>query len=135
VNEEGPRRRDGVERVLDLAEHLEPSDRALLSAIYERGMTATAFAEAAGQKARTVRYRVRKLLDRVSSPGYRAIVAQREAWPRERQRVAEAVFLAGRTQRDAAKRLGMSLHQVRTEIERIRGLIEANGVTNGEVAG
>jgi DNA-directed RNA polymerase specialized sigma24 family protein len=116
--------RDQIDRLLRLADDLDPADRALIRSIYDRGMSAGELARAIGRTPRTVNRRLERLVRRVSNPAYRFILRERRSWPAVRRRVAELVFLRGGTQRAAATATGLSLHQTRREIERIRVLID-----------
>ncbi len=118
-------RQNWAGRILELAEHLAPGDRALISMIYYHGMTASEFARAAGTHRRSVAMRIRRLVDRITSDTYQRVVAIHKTWPPQRQAVAEAIFLQGMTQREAAKRLDISLHRVRRECDHIRAVVEA----------
>ena len=116
--------RGAVERMLDLAEHLPASDRALLRGIYDRGMTAAELARMLGLRPRGVRARIQRLVERIGSPRFAFIVRNRGRWPRVRRCIAEMVFLQGRSQREAAETLGLGVHRVRREVDRIRLLID-----------
>jgi DNA-directed RNA polymerase specialized sigma24 family protein len=119
--------RGTIERLLDLAEHLPDPDRALLRGIYDRGMTAAELARVLGRRPRGIRRRIQCLVERVGSPRFTFIVRNRRRWPKERRCIAEMVFLQGRSQREAAESLGIGVHRVRLEVDRIRLLIdEAN---------
>jgi DNA-binding transcriptional regulator LsrR (DeoR family) len=96
----------------------------LLRSVYDRGMSASELAQAVGVRPRTVRRRVRRLVQRVSSPAFTFIVRAEHAWPHRRRLIGHLFFLQGRTQRAVAARLGMSVHQVRREIDHIRGLMD-----------
>jgi DNA-directed RNA polymerase specialized sigma24 family protein len=116
------RKRAHAERVLAMAEHLGPSDRALLRGIYDQGMTASDFAQAAGTRPRGIRRRVRRLVRRLNSPIFLMVAGSAEGWPEPRRKVGELVFLKGWSQRETATRLGMSLHRVRQEVSTIHAL-------------
>jgi DNA-directed RNA polymerase specialized sigma24 family protein len=120
-------RRDAMEQVMTLARHLDTPDRDLVRSIYDRGLTAAELARASGQSAPRIRRRLNKVLNRLASPEYRFVLRFGETWPGERKRVGEAIFVMGWTQRDAAKRTGLSLHTVRTEQARIEAMMEAFG--------
>ncbi len=117
-----PRHRDTAERLLSYADLLDRADRALLLAIFDRGLSAAEFARAMDQPPRTVRQRVQRLVERIGSARFQFVIRNRYGWPTARRQVGQAVFLRGLTQRRAAAQLGLSLHQVRQEIERIRTL-------------
>jgi DNA-directed RNA polymerase specialized sigma24 family protein len=113
-----------AECLLDLADHLPSSDRALLRGIYDRGMTAADLARVAGQRPHTVRQRVQRLVERIGSPGFIFVLRSSRRWPQVRRNVGELVFLQGYSQRAAATTLGLSLHRVRQEVDHIRLLLD-----------
>lgn len=116
--------RDMAERLLDIAEHLSTSDAALIRAVYDRGMTATAFAKAARQQPRSLRLRLQRLVARITTPNFLRILALHRRWPPFRREVARAIFLRNESQRRAAARLGVSIHRIRRECDCIRALAE-----------
>jgi DNA-directed RNA polymerase specialized sigma24 family protein len=130
-SDEPLRRRGVIERLLDRANYLTSSDRALLRGIYDRGMDASDVARVMGRRPRGVRQRVQRLVEHLNSPDFTFILRAGRRWPKTRRRVGELVFLQGLTQREAAARLGISLHHLRREIERIRALIDEANVTEG----
>ena len=117
-------RRASAERLLDYADHLDGSDRALLRAVFDRGLTSTDLARVIGQEPRAVRRRVQRLVERIGSASFQFVMRNCDGWPSSRRQVGESIILRGSTQRRAAVQLGLSLHQVRQEIERIRALYE-----------
>jgi len=116
--------RSFAERVVDLADHLPASDRALLRGIYDRGMSAAEFARAIGQRPRTVRRRVHRLLSRVTSPAFQFVLRSAGRWPERRRRVGTLVFLHGCSIRGTARQLGVSQHRIRQETDGIRVLLQ-----------
>lgn len=119
------RRRRGGEVsdiVIRRAEWLRPDERALLHAIYGDGMTASRVAELSALDARVVRRRVRQLVYRCLSELFVFVLREREGWSTRRRQVATACVLHGRSMRDAARELGVSLHTVRREMEAVRAL-------------
>jgi DNA-directed RNA polymerase specialized sigma24 family protein len=117
--------------MLDLAEHLAASDRALLRGIYDRGMTAAELARVLGRRPRGVQRRIQRLVERIGSPKYTFIVRNSRRWPKVRRRIAEMVFLQGRSQREAAETLGLGVHHVRREVDRIHLLIDEANAEGG----
>ena len=117
-------RRVSAERLLDYADHLEGSDRALLRAVFDRGLTSTDLARVIGEEPRAVRRRVQRLVERIGSASFQFVMRNCEGWPSSRRRVGESIVLRGSTQRQAAVQLGLSLHQVRREMEHIQALYE-----------
>lgn len=133
ANPMGRERRDQIERFLQWAEHLDEHDRALVRAIYDRGMPAAEVARATRSEPRVVRRRLRQVTERMTCEAFAAVLRLRAGWPAARRAVAEAVWLRGRTQREAARETGLSLHHVRQEIERIRAALEAEGAADPTV--
>ncbi len=117
-------RADIAFKLLDLAEYLPEEDRVLLQAVYDRGMRPIDFARAIRARPRTIRHRVRGLMERVSSPLFQFVAAQQGAWPIQRRLIAELTVFRGRSQREVARRLGISLHHVRQELIRISAQCE-----------
>lgn len=119
------RRQEWAKRLLDHIDDLDRQDRAVLHGVYRLGMTVTDLAAALGLQPRTVRQRVLRLAQRVISPEFQYIVHHRRSWPKSRRAIAERVILRGRAQREVAEELGLSIHRVRQECDRIRHALEA----------
>lgn len=115
-----------VDRIVELASHLPPGDRALITSVYERGMCPAEVARTAGKPARTIRRKVQRLVKRISSPEFTFVLHSRHRWPHSTRKIAEAIILRGEPQRHAAARLNVTLHRVRRELERIRAVAELN---------
>lgn len=133
------RRRRGMraasERLVAGAAWLLPSDRALVVAVYGQGMRASDVAAAAGLGARVVRRRLRRLCERVLSELFWFVVGARDAWPSVRRRVATACVLQGRSKRETARFLQVTLHRVRAELAVVEALFaERRGGAQGRVA-
>lgn len=116
------RTRELAEIVVDHAQELMPDDRAVLCAIYRDGMTARDVADLRREPARRLRGRVRRLVARVLSDRFLFVLRYRNEWPQTRRRVAKACVLEGRSMRDGAKHLHMTLHAVRREMDVIHVL-------------
>jgi len=116
--------REWAETIASRAEHLLPEDRALVRAVFGDGMDAKRVARLQGEPSRTVRRRVRSLAARVLSPEFEFVLARRDAWPRTRRLVATACVVQGRTLREAASHLQMSLHAVRRQMDAVRALMD-----------
>jgi len=117
--------REHVERLVQLAEHLEEADAALIRAVYERGLSASELARATRQRRQRIQRRLAQLVSRLSSRAFRLVVRSRERWSGPRRLVGELIFLQGHTQREAARRAGLSLHEVRQHVASIRALADA----------
>ncbi len=125
-------RRELVERMLNLAELLGPSDKALVQAVLDRGISVSQFARAFGRRPRTVRKRLHRLVDHVGSDRFQFIVHHRRRWPTRRRQVADLVFLRGVTQQEAARRLSITIHQLRMEIHGIETLCDSDAAEHIE---
>lgn len=119
------RSRELSELLVAAAEWTAPEDRAVIHAIYRDGMTARALAELRQVPARVVRRQVRRLASRLLSPRYLFVVRNRDHWPSLRRRVATVCVVHGRTMRQAAEFLGVSLHTVRREMSIVDALFNA----------
>ncbi len=115
------------EVIVARAEFLLPDDRALVCAVFGEGMDSERVARLRGETARGVRRRVRKLAERVMSREFEVVAGHRDAWPRARRLVATACVLQGRTMREAARHLRMTLHEVRRQMDLVRALVDAEG--------
>ncbi len=115
-----------ADRLVSRADFLLPEDRALIRAVFRDGLTAQAVARAARVSPRTTRLRIRLLVRRLLSHRYTFVVAQRDLWPAGRRRVATAHILQGRTFRQTAAHLRMTVHHVRRELAAVRALIDAD---------
>ena len=113
-----------AEKVVMRAEFLDSADRALLQAVFDRGMTAAEIARATGEKPQSMRRRVQRLVERLGSNPYQFVMRQKKDWPPCQQKVGESVFLRGLSHRETSQLLGISLHSVRREVERIRSLYD-----------
>lgn len=113
-----------AEKVVMRAEFLDSADRALLQAVFDRGITAAEIARAIGERPETMQRRVQRLVERLGSNPYQFVMQQLKDWPPCQQRVGESVFLRGLSHREASQHLGISLHRVRREVERIRSLYD-----------
>jgi len=119
------RQRALTETLLDRAEHLPADDRALLESVYREGASVSGLAELLNTPARSLRRRVRRLVQRVLSERYVFVAHRRREWSPTRRRVAEACVLGGRSLREAASELRLSLHAVRRHADAIHAMYEA----------
>ena len=114
-------------RLLHLADHLPEADRALLQAVYDRGMQPCDFARAVRQRPRAIQYRIRRIITRIGSPMFQFVVGQQMVWNEPRRSIAELAILRGVSQREVARRLGVSVHRVRQEVSLVRAQCEMQG--------
>jgi DNA-binding NarL/FixJ family response regulator len=116
--------RETAERLARLAVHLAAPDRLLVEAVLKEGRrlpevvemltppTAVG-AEAVARARRQIRRRFHQLIARMRTEEFWLVAEQKDRWPTLQRRVAIACVLHGLTQREAAARLGLSLHTVR----------------------
>lgn len=119
------KRRDLSDHLLLRAEWLEPSERALVEAVYRDGRSAIELAALAGRTPRSMRRRLRRIVRRVLAPEFVFVAQRRSRWTASRRRVADACILHGRSMREAATELGLTLHTIRRHMEAIRAQIES----------
>lgn len=122
------RRQDLAEAVIRRSAWLLPDDRALLRTVYQDGVRIASLATLRGrsESPRSLRRRVRVLVQRVLSARFTFVLRERDRWPPTRRRVAAACVLQGRTMRSAAHHLQISLHEVRRHLDAINALLSAS---------
>lgn len=116
-------RRDVADRVLDRSEWLDQADRALVAQVIGNGARTGDLARIAGVSPRTIQRRIAKLIDRLLDPEVVHVLREHQRWPAPTRSVALAVWVRGRTLRQAAAELRLSLHQVRQQLQLARGLM------------
>lgn len=121
------RTRELTDLVLTRAEHLAPEDRALVEAIYDRGMRVRALAHLRGEPVRSVRRKVRAIVVRMMSPRFEFVIRESKSWTPTRRRIAIACILHGKTLREASDSLHISLHLVRRHMDAVNVLADARG--------
>lgn len=107
------------------AAFLAPEDAALVRGVYEAGMSSVELARLMNLRPQTVRARLRRLLRHLDSGLFLFVLRHRGDWMRERRQVAELRVLQRRSLREAVRRSGLSLHQVRRHDDAIRAQFEA----------
>lgn len=121
------RARKWAEELVSRAGDLPEPDRALIHAVSDQGLPVTRIATESGQSVRALRRRVRTLATRITSPQYRLVILYRRRWSRTRRAVGTICFLDGRSQREAARELGLSLYTVRKHHAAIMAMCEVGG--------
>lgn len=116
---------DLARTVADRAHWCMPEERALIEAMYRQGMTAQQIAKLRDEPATAIRRRIRTVVRRVLSPRFVFVLRHRDQWPPMRKRVATACILQGRTLREAAAHLHLSLHAVRRQMDAITGMFDS----------
>jgi len=103
-------------------EYLPARDRALLEAVFVHGRRLSEIAALTGEGARRVRRRVVKLVERVSSPAFDAVVWHRSEWPAAMSAVGVAVFLRGQPAWAAGKEAGVCRSRAQEYARAIRAI-------------
>ena len=111
-----------AERLLALIDFLPPGDRELMRAVFADGRSAASIARMAGRSPLVVQRRIAGLLDRIESTEFAVVVMHADGWPDRRAAIARTCIVEGLSTRTAARRLGISVHQVRLEMVAIRSL-------------
>lgn len=123
-----------AERLLALIDFLPPGDRELMRAVFADGRSAASIARMAGRSPLVVQRRIAGLLDRIESTEYAVVVVHADQWPDRRAAIARTCIVEGLSTRTAARRLGISVHQVRLELVVIRSLAASIAEERGERA-
>lgn len=113
-----------AEFLVNRAALLLPTDKALILAVYRDNLAASDVAALLGSPhtPRSVRRRLRALLVRMLSRRFDYVLQASDDWPRTRKLVARCCILQGRTLRNTADHLRISLHTVRREMAIIDAL-------------
>ena len=130
------RRRETVELILNRSAYLPDRDRLLIEGVFGEGHSVTELSALTGEAPRTLRRRVRRIVQRMVGVGqvgagrgggdkFLFVVRHMDNWAPTRRRVAEVCVLEGLSLRQAADRLGLSLYAVRRHHEAINAQLEA----------
>lgn len=114
-----------AEWVCQLAEHLPGPERELVLSVFRQGRPVNELAELMRVPTESLRRRLRRVINRLTSPEYAFVAARRREWPPSLRAVATAVILEGKSLRAAERELRLSMHVVRTL--RQRALAMARG--------
>lgn len=117
---------DLARTIAERAEWCLPDDRALVQAMYQQGLSAAQIAQLRDAPVQLVRRRIKSVVRRVLSPRYLFVLRHRDAWSPSRRRVATACVLQGRTLRQTARHLQVSLYTVRRQMDAVSALFEAH---------
>lgn len=104
---------------------LAPSDRQLVEQVIGRGVRPSSIAAVQGVSSRVVQRRLARLIDRLTDEEALVVMRTHDRWPAKTASVALSVWVRGRSQRQAARELGLSLHDVRKHVHIVRGLLAA----------
>lgn len=116
--------RERAERILSRAKYLPRHERWLIEAVFEDGWTIRRIAELCRAHPRVMSKRIARIVARLQSPEFAFVAVRLKSWGRTRRAVGRACILEGLSQREAARRLGVSLHVVRRHYLAIQGMVE-----------
>ena len=119
--------RSHAETIQERAAWLGEADEVLLLAVYRDGQSAAEIARLRGEDVRRTRRRIRNAVTRVFDPRLAFVVSRANAWSRSRRRVARSLFQHGRSIRQAAHELGLTIHQVRRHRDAVLDEMRAMG--------
>lgn len=119
------RSRGFVAEVARQAQHLPPTERALLLQVFSEGKTVAEIAKERGEPPRRLARRIKRLTSRVLDPRYRYVTEHRQSWRPTRRKVAGACVIEGLSIREAAAKLRLSPYTVRKQREAIDALFES----------
>ena len=119
-------------RLVRRAHWLEPEDRELILAVFDRGQTACSIGTISSQPPRVVRRRIKALAERLCDPRVAYVVAHRNAWGSSRRRVTHELFIRGRSMRQVSQLLSISLHCVRKHRDAIEAMVNAADEQRGQ---
>lgn len=108
--------------LLERAPWLAPGDRTLIELVFREGRTLREIASLLDQPPPAIRRRLRRIATRLLDPLTAYVAAHADTWPPTRRRIAVACVLQGLSMREAAQRLGLSLHTVRRHMAAVREL-------------
>jgi len=115
--------RRSVERFVELAQHFEDADRLLVEQVYLHGMSMAEVARATGDHPRNVQRRMQTLMQRAQDPTFEYLTRRRHTLPRDLQVTARLRILQGQSLRRITRLTGRKLHDVRTQVEQIHGIV------------
>ena len=119
------RQRDLADSILSRAEYLARPDRTLILAVYEDNRRISHLARMMGLHPRSLRRRIRRLIERMMSPKFAFVAARRDQWSATQRRVATACVLHGLSIKAASEQLKLSHYTVRKHCDIVQTLFSA----------
>ncbi|MEM9019303.1 MAG: hypothetical protein AAGC44_01970 [Planctomycetota bacterium] len=116
--------RDRPEQVVRLAQHLPTLERRLIEQHLMDGLAVADLARLYREHPRTTRRRIERLVTRMHSPEFRLTVLHPDLLPRELRRVAQLLFVQGRSLRETARLTRRTLHRIRNQRTAIQALAQ-----------
>jgi len=115
-----------IDTIRRRADWLDEPERSLVLAMFRDGRPATEIAAIAGIEPRQARRRIRRAVERLFDPRFLYVLAHAARWSTTRQRVARALFQHGRSIRQTARALDLTIHEVRRHRDAICARAEAH---------
>lgn len=126
-------RREYAAMLVERAAWITPDDRELVEAVFGEGLSVVAYTRRRREtdpvspvSVRSARRRLRKVITRLLSPRFAFVINNRSDWSASRRRVAMACVVRGLSLREAARKMGMSLHAVRRHMDAVEALYLAS---------
>ncbi len=113
-------------RVIRRAHWLDPYDREIALAYFDRGMKGADIGALLNIDPRHVRKRIKQIVLLLEDPRCAYVVAHRNAWSSRRRMIAEDLFVKGRSMREVSESRGISLHAVRKHRDAIDAMASAS---------
>ena len=105
--------RDLAERLVMLAPHLPPNERALVESVFGDGKTCVDLARLIGRNPRSVRAQLARITARMSQPLFAWVVLHESSLPRALRTIARDCILHGKSVADVARAHNIPYHQAR----------------------
>lgn len=115
-------RRGQVERLLALAEYVQPAEAFLLRQVYEHDLSIVDIAAQRGIHPARVRRQLHALVRRMGRPLFTFLAGHRDLIGKDAARAADLVICKGLTLRAAAQAAGQSLHTLRQHLHTVAAL-------------
>lgn len=112
----------GPEQLLRLAQALPDTERLLIERHYNDGIGVTDLARQYRSSTQTIRRRIDRLTQRLSSAEFRFTVLHQDQMPKAMRRTATLLFVHGRSLRETAQVTKQTLHRVRCDRATIQTL-------------
>lgn len=112
------------------ADILNAKDRALMKMYLKNGLTFLQIAKIVGMNPTTIARRIRKLSTRLADNKYITCLRYREQFGRDEISIAKDYYMEGMSQRQIARKRGMSVYSTRKVLERIRSVVDSCRTSN-----
>ena len=112
--------RELSERVLDKSVHLPTGDRVLVEQLLRYGFSIREIARLTEKSPSSVSRRMKSVMKRMEDPMFEFVVNRSDFVPRDSRVTGRLVYVEGFSLRESAKKLGVSLHEVRKRIAKVK---------------